>query len=696
MRCQILHESPGRLRIDTLQSYMTAEQADRLEYYLKDITGVTNASVSRRTRHVTVCYETDRDDIISALSVFHYETTPVNVPDNTGRELAEDFQDRIVRHVASRFITRFILPLPIRSAVTLVRSGRFLLTGFKAILQGRLEVSVLDALTIGVSMLRGDFNTAGDVMFLLGLSEILEDYTYRKSVDELARSLVLNTDAAWLVQEGKPDTLVPISTIRENDTVRVHTGNLIPLDGIVMSGEAEVNQSSMTGESMPVRKSPGAYVYAGTVVESGECIFSVQKEAGSGRYDRIVTMIEESEKMKSAAESRASSLSDKLVPYSLAGTALTYCLTRNVNKALAVLMVDYSCALKLCIPIAVLSAMRQAVNMHIQVKGGRFLEAVAKADTIVFDKTGTLTMSEPKVAGIIPFGGNDPEEMLRIAACLEEHFPHSIANAVTAEAQRRGLLHEEMHSETEYVVAHGIVSHIGHRRALIGSYHFIFEDEKCRIPAGEEEKFRDLPDHYSHLYLSIGKRLAAVLLIEDPIRPEASNVIRQLHESGIANIVMMTGDSTRTAQSVAGSVGIDTCYSEVLPEDKAAYVRQQKKAGHIVIMVGDGINDAPALSEADVSIAISDGAAIAREVADIIISQNDLYSLIDLRKLCTQLSDRLSFDYRYIMGINSGLIAFGVTGILQPSVTAYIHNLSTLALSLWSMTDLKDNKSKLN
>ena len=696
MRCQILHESPGRIRIDTLQSYMTIDQADHLEYYLNGIPGVTDASVSRRTRHAVIQYETDRETVLSALSAFDYDETPANIPENTGRELAEDFEEQIVRHVVNRFVTRIILPVPVRSVITIAKSGRFLLAGLKAILQGKLEVSVLDALTIGISMIRGDFDTAGDVMFLLGLSEILEDYTYRKSVDELARSLALNVDTAWYVQEGQPDRSVPISMIHENDQIRVHAGSIIPLDGIVVHGEAEVNQASMTGESLAVRKFPGAYVYAGTVVESGECIFAVQKEAGSGRYDRIVNMIEDSEKLKSSAESKAASLSDRLVPYSLGGTILTYALTRNVNQALAVLMVDYSCALKLCIPIAVLSAMREAGDRQISVKGGKFLEAAAKADTIVFDKTGTLTMSEPKVADIIPFGSHDPMEMLRIAACLEEHFPHSIANAVTREAEKRGLLHEEMHSEVEYVVAHGIVSHIGRKRALIGSYHFIFEDEHCSVPVGEEEKFASLPDDYSHLYLSIGKRLAAVLLIEDPIRPEAPDVIQRLHEAGFTNIVMMTGDSARTAHRVAQQLGIDTCYAEVLPEDKAAYVRKQKEAGHTVIMIGDGINDAPALAEADVSIAISEGAAIARQVADITIARDSLYSLIELRTLSTQLSSRLSFNYRYIIGVNSILIACGAAGILQPSVTAYIHNLSTLALCLKSMTDLSDDRSFLS
>ena len=688
MRCQILHESRGRMRIDTLQSYMTLQQAELLEEYLKALGSVDDASVSERTRHAVIRYHGKREEIISALSSFSYDEMNPETVNLHSRKMTADFENRVAMHIGSRIFKRFFLPVNLRAFFTCIRSIPFIYEGIKSLKKGKLEVSLLDAVSISISLFRKDWDTAGDITFLLGFSEILEDYTYRKSVDDLARALSLNVNQVWLVQEGMPDQLTDLHSINAHDHIRVHAGNVIPLDGLVVSGSASVNQASLTGESMPVHKEAGAMVYGGTVIEEGECIVEVLSTSGSGKYDRIVEMIQTSEKMKSSAESRAAELADTLVPYSFLAAAAVYLFSRNIDRTVAVLMVDYSCALKLCIPIAVLSAMRQAGTMQINVKGGKFLEAAAKADTIVFDKTGTLTMSVPKVAGIVTFGGNDETEMLRLAACLEEHFPHSIANAVTKEAENRGLLHEEIHSEVEYVVAHGIVSHIGRKRVLIGSWHFIFEDEKCRIPDGEQERFDEIPAGYSYLYLSIGKRLAAVILIEDPIREEARDVIAKLREAGIEHVVMMTGDSEKTAAAVAEQLGIDEYQSEVLPEDKSSFVKKKKKEGHTIIMVGDGINDAPALAEADVSVAISEGAAIAREVADVTICEDSLHTLLILRNLSTQLSSRLKYDCRTILSVNSLLILSGAFGILQPSVTAYLHNMSTLALSIWSMSDL--------
>ena len=561
--------------------------------------------------------------------------------------------------------------------------------GVQALLAGNIEVSVLDATTILISMLRGDFDTAGDLMFLLGLSEILEEWTHKKSVDDLARSMSLNVEKAWKVLDDGATVLVAVNEFKKGDRFVVRTSNMIPLDGIVVKGNAEVNQASMTGESLPVNKDAGKPVFAGTVVEDGECIVEVTSISGSGRYDRIVNMIEESEKMKSDFENRSTELADRLVPYSLIGTALTYALTRNTNKALSVLMVDFSCALKLSIPIAVLSAMRQASNMGIVIKGGKYMETVSQADTVVFDKTGTLTVSSPKVKDIVTFEGNDKKEMLKLAACLEEHYPHSIANAVVKAAADEGLVHEEKHSKVEYVVAHGIVSSINGKKVLIGSHHFLFEDEKCIIPEGEEEKFNNIPDEYSHLYMAIGNRLVAVILIEDPIRKESGQLIHSLHESGLHNLVMMTGDSERTAKAVASKVGMDAYYSEVLPEDKATFVRKEKSNGKKVIMIGDGINDALALSEADVAVAISNGAEITREIADITVPADDITKIAALRNLSTKLENRIEGNYHKIMTINSTLIALGILGILPPSSTAYLHNLSTLALSVYSMSDIK-------
>ena len=686
MRCQITHEINGRMRVHMNQSRMTMEQADQLEYYLSRIEGVADASVNDRTCNAVILFHCDRETIIAALSAFDYaEADPA--PEDTGRATMHEYEDRLVLHVLRRAVSRFLLPFNIRRVITAIHSLKFIIPGIKSLLSGKIEVSVLDATSITVSLIRGDFDTSGSVMFLLGLSEILEEWTRRKSVDDLARSMSLNVDKVWLVTADGAEVLVPVGEVMSGDHIRIRTGSIVPLDGIVLSGDAAVNQSSLTGESLPVQKSEGAYVYAGTVLEEGELLIEVKNVSGTGRYDRIVQMIEESQRLESESQAKAAMLADKLVAYSLGGTLLTYLLTRNATRAIAVLMVDYSCALKLCMPIAVLSAMRQASAAGIRVKGGKFLDAVASADTIVFDKTGTLTASTPRVAEVIPFVGNDETEMLRLAACLEEHFPHSIANAVVEEAARRGIEHEEMHSKVEYVVAHGIVSHVNRRRVLIGSAHFIFEDEKCSIPEGEEEKFNQIDDAYSHLYLSIGKKLAAVICIEDPVRQESARVIQQLNDLGIET-VMMTGDGEKTARSVADHVGVSCYHSEVLPEDKAAFVKEQKAMGKTVLMIGDGINDTPALADADAAIAVSNGAAIAREIADITITEEDLRKLLELRDIAVKLQKRILFNYRSIIGINSALIALGVLGILSPSATAYLHNGSTLALSLYSMNDL--------
>lgn len=688
MKCRILHESRGRLRVRLLQYRMTLQQADILEYYLKQQDCITDVKVYDRTQDALIYFQGARDAVIELLSQFQYEEHTDVVPEHTGRQLSREFEEKVIYHTLKRAITRCFFPLPLRSAVSLVKSWKFILPGVQAILKGKIEVSVLDATTIIVSMLRGDFDTAGDLMFLLGLSEILEEWTHKKSVDDLARSMSLNVDKAWQVTDAG-EVLVAINDLKKGDHFIVRTSNMIPLDGVVVSGNAEVNQASLTGESLPVRKETGNPVYAGTVVEDGECIIEVTSETGTGRYDRIVKMIEESEKMKSDFENRASDLADKLVPYSLGGTILAYALTRNANKALSILMVDFSCALKLSIPIAVLSAMRQASNMGIVVKGGKYMEAIAKSDTVVFDKTGTLTVSSPKVKDVITFGNQDKNEMLRLAACLEEHYPHSIANAVVSAASEAGLVHEERHSKVEYVVAHGIVSSVDGKRVLVGSHHFLFEDEKCKVPENEKAKFDALPDEYSHLYMAIEDELVAVILIEDPIRKESRQLIDTLHASGMNHLVMMTGDSERTAKAVAKKVGVDDYRSEVLPEDKANYVREMKQAGHTVVMIGDGINDALALSEADAAIAISNGAEITREIADITVPAEDISKIGTLRNLSVQLDKRIERNYKSIMTINSTLIALGVLGILPPSSTAYLHNFSTLALSMYSMSDMK-------
>ena len=689
MKCTILHESVGRLRVHMHCAGMSLHQADVLEYYLRGVDGVREVRVYDRTQDAVVLYGGQRQSVIAALAAFSFSEAEAMdlVPEHTARALNREFEDKLAVTVMRRCISKLFLPVPITSALAVIRSIRYIREGLKALWHGKLSVAVLDATAVTVSLVRGDFSTAGSVMFMLRLGEILEEWTHKKSVADLAGAMSLNVDKVWL-QVGGTEVLTPVSDVQEGDYVVVRTGGMIPLDGKVVSGEAMVNQSSMTGESMPVVKRVGSYVYAGTVAEEGECVICVDKASGGGRYDRIVRMIEESEKLKSTAEDKAARLADRLVPYTLGGTALTYLLTRNITKTLAVLMVDFSCALKLAIPIAVLSAMRESSGHHISVKGGRFLEAVAKADTIVFDKTGTLTHATPTVAQVVPFGGRKEAEMLRLAACLEEHYPHSMANAVVEEAKKRGLSHEEYHSQVQYVVAHGISSMVEGKKVLIGSAHFVFEDEGCHVPVGEEDKFAALPAEYSHLYLCIAGELAAVICIRDPLRREARAAVAALHECGFTNVVMMTGDNRKTAEAVAAEVGVDAVYAEVLPEDKAAFIHQQREQGHTVIMVGDGVNDSPALSEADAGIAISTGAAIAREIADITIASEDLFALVTLRRLGEGLMRRIHRNYRFIVGFNFSLIVLGVAGILPPTTSALLHNMSTLGISLRSMTDL--------
>ena len=687
MKCKILHESKGRIRVHFCQNHMTLHQADTAEYALSAVSGITKVQVFDRTCDAVVYYRCDREAVLSALAHFSYDRKAESfVPAQTGRALNREYEEKLGSAIMRRVLHKFLLPLPFRRFISVIKALKYIRRGLQCLLHGTLEVEVLDAVAITVSLLRGDYNTAGSVMFLLKIGDILDEWTHKKSVGDLARTMSLGVEQVWMQTAEGQEMLVPVSQIQKGDCVIVRTGSMIPLDGKVLAGDAMVNQASMTGESVPVHKSEGAYVYAGTVVEDGECTVKVENTAGTGRYDRIVKMIEESEQLKSSAESRAAHLADKLVPWCLGGTLLTYLLTRNATKAVSILMVDFSCALKLAMPISVLSAMRQCAEAGVTVKGGKFLEAIAEADTVVFDKTGTLTHSQPRVAQVIPFGGRDEAEMLRLAACLEEHYPHSIANAVVAEAARRGLLHEERHSKVEYVVTHGISSMIDGERVVIGSHHFVVEDEACKIP--DEHVFRHLPKEYSHLYLAIGGEIAAVICIEDPMRDEAGTVIQQLHALGLSNIVMMTGDNERTAKAVAEKVGVDAYYSEVLPEDKAAFIRAEHEAGRRVIMIGDGVNDSPALSESDAGIAISTGAAIAREIADITVSANDLYALISLKQLSDALILRIHRNYRTIIGFNLGLILFGAAGILPPATSAFLHNASTLAIGLKSMTDL--------
>ena len=677
------------MRIHLLQNRMTYEQADILLYFLTNMKTVSSAKVYERTQDAVIRYTGDREAIIEEIKRFSYEKTevPAGLLENSGRALNAAYQEKLINKVLFGYARKWFLPYPVKALYTAAISLKYIYKGLKVLCKGKIEVPVLDATAIGVSILRNDIDTAGSVMFLLGIGEILEEWTHKKSVDDLARTMSLNVGKVWLKQ-GEQDILVLVSDIQAGDQVVVHMGNVIPFDGTVADGEAMVNQASLTGESLPVRKVQGSSAYAGTVVEEGEVTITVKAVGGSSRFEKIVAMIEESEKLKSALEGKAEHLADKLVPYTLAGTALTYLLTRNITKALSILMVDFSCALKLAMPISVLSAIREAGVHNITVKGGKFLEAAAEADTIVFDKTGTLTKAKPTVVDVVSFNGEDPDELLRIAACMEEHFPHSMAKAVVNAAKKKKLDHEEMHSKVEYMVAHGISTMINEKKAIIGSYHFVFEDEKCMIPEGKEALFASLPVEYSHLYLAIEKELAAVICIEDPLREEAADVIEILRESGISKIVMMTGDSEHTAAAIARRVGVDEYYSEVLPEDKADFVEKEKAKGRKVIMIGDGINDSPALSAADVGVAISDGAELAREIADIMIGAENLYELVILKQLSDGLMKRIKRNYRFIVTFNAGLILLGVSGILQPTTSALFHNMSTLGISLKSMQDL--------
>ncbi len=695
MNAIIEHESKGRIRFRFRQKQMSLQQADLLEAWFQKRHGVIQVTVHERTRCVVIRYQGERKNILEAVRAFSWEQAEqsITLPSHSSRELTREFQEKLVGKVALKFASTLFLPAPLRIARVLLHAIPFVGRGLHCVLRRKMKVELLDALSIGISVFRRDFATAGSVMFLLELGELLEDWTRKKSIQDLAQCMSLNVDRVWLRTDAN-EVLVPISQIRTGDHVVVRVGGVIPVDGVVIEGEVMVNQASLTGESVPVPKHLDSAVYAGTIVEEGECVIEVKQASGSSRYDQIITMIEQSEQMKSATESKASNLADKLVPYTFAGSVLSFILTRNVTRALSVLMVDFSCALKLAMPLTVLSAMREAGKEHITVKGGKFLEAVAQADTIVFDKTGTLTHACPKVAKVIPFGGYEEPEMLRLAACLEEHFPHSMANAVVEEAKERGLKHEEYHSKVEYIVAHGIASTVGQSRVLIGSAHFVFEDENCTIPSEEQEKFDQLPAEYSHLYLAIDHKLAAVICIADPLRQEAETVLRTLRRMGIKQTVMLTGDSERTAAVIASQVGVDTFCAEVLPEDKANYVAKLRREGHTVIMVGDGINDSPALSEADVGIAISDGAAIAQEIADITIAGESLWELVRLRQISTELMKRIRANYRFVLGFNGSLIALGVVGVLQPAASATLHNLSTLGISLHSMTALPAPKEK--
>ena len=692
MKFYIKHESRGRIRIHLAQKRMSSVQAETLLYYLQNQNQVSFAKVYDRTGDAVICYEGERAAVIRMIQLFHYEEVelPTGLLESSGRALNNEYQEKLISKVIYHFGRKWLLPAPIRAIYTTVVSVKYIWKGIQTLAQGKIEVPVLDATAIGVSMLRGDYGTAGSVMFLLGVGELLEEWTHKKSVGDLARSMSLNVGKVWLKKDGQ-EILVPSEKIVAGDEIVVHMGNLIPFDGEVSNGEGMVNQASLTGESVPVRRTLGSVVYAGTVLEEGELTILVKQTGGSSRYEKITAMIEESEKLKSGLESKAEHLADRLVPYSLGGTALTYLLTRNATKALSILMVDFSCALKLAMPISVLSAIREANQHKITVKGGKFLEAVAEADTIVFDKTGTLTKAQPTVAEVVSFSETkSPDELLRIAACLEEHFPHSMAKAVVDAAKEKHLDHEEMHSKVEYIVAHGISTTINGEKAIIGSYHFVFEDENSIILEGMEEKFRHLPEEYSHLYLALEGVLAAVICIEDPLRPEAAEIIRQLKKAGLKKIVMMTGDSERTAKAIAKKVGVDEYYAEVLPEDKANFVGKEKAEGRKVIMIGDGINDSPALSAADVGIAISEGAEIAREIADITVAADDLAEILVLRMLSNRLMKRIHKNYRFIVTFNAGLILLGVGGILQPTTSALLHNTSTLYIGLKSMGNLLD------
>ena len=677
------------MRVHVCNVRMTLHRADVLEAYLNHHDAIEKATVYERTGDVVLYYRGRRADAVQALSRYKFDQPELDALVTTAdsRKLNQEYQEKMCDLVAGHFFRKLFLPAPIRAAYTVWRSIAFVWKGVRCLLRRRLEVEVLDALSIGVSVLRGDFSTAGSVMFLLNLGSLLEEWTRKKSLDDLARSMALNVDKVWVRSQGT-EVLLPLTKVQPGDEIVVRSGNMVPLDGTVIEGEAMVNQAALTGESMPVRKAKGATVYAGTVVEEGECVFLAKAAGGANRYDKIVAMIEESEKLKSSTENRALELADKLVPWCLAGTVVTYALTRNVTRAISILMVDFSCALKLSMPLAVLSAMRECGTAHITVKGGKYLEALAKADTIVFDKTGTLTRATPKVVDIIPFSNSEKDDVLRLAACLEEHFPHSMANAVVRAAREQGLAHEEMHSEVEYIVAHGIASRVGGERVVIGSYHFVFEDEHCIVPADEQEKFDQMPAEYSHLYMAASGQLVGVICIADPLRPEAASVLRQLHKLGIRNTVMMTGDSYRTAEAIARQVGVDQFFAEVLPEDKANFVQKAKAEGRTVVMIGDGINDSPALSAADIGIAINSGAAIAREIADVTIKADSLEELVTLKTIANALQHRVNSNYRFVLSFNSTLIALGALGILQPAASAMLHNLSTIGISLRSMTNL--------
>lgn len=691
MKFIIKHEIPGRIRVHMVQPKITFEEADILLYYLVNLENVTKAKVYERTQDAVIYYEKDRREIIKALQKFGYDrvTVPEGLTEHSGRQMNAEYQEKLLMKVVMRFGGKLLIPAPVRAVWTAVRSLKYLQQGIASLKKGRLEVAALDATAIGVSILRRDMNTASSIMFLLGIGELLEEWTHKKSVGDLARDMSLNVGKVWILREEQ-EILVPAKQIEPEDLVVVRMGNVIPFDGVVSRGEAMVNQASMTGEAVPVKKTAESYVYAGTVVEEGELIICVKAVSKATRFEKIVTMIEESEKLKSNLESHAEHLADQLVPYTLAGTILTWLLTRNVTKALAVLMVDFSCALKLAIPISVLSAIREAGAHNITVKGGKYMEAAANATTIVFDKTGTLTEARPTVRKVVSFCEQSEDELLRMAACLEEHFPHSMAKAVVEAARKRGLEHEEMHSKVNYIVAHGISSTIEGKRVVIGSHHFVFEDEKCSVREPWIRQFETLPEECSLLYLAIEHELAAVVCIEDPLRKEAADVVRALKATGLEKVVMMTGDSEKTAASVARRVGVDAYYSEVLPEDKAKFVEQERASGRTVIMIGDGINDSPALSAANVGIAIRDGAQIAQEIADITISAENLWEIVMLRRLSEALMRRIQKNYRSIVGINATLILLGVTGILQPTTSALLHNMSTLTISLTNMKNLLD------
>ena len=693
MKIRVEHEIKGRIRFSTNLGRLNPEQADCLLYYLLSLPGVKSAKVYERSGDGVVFYQGERRELLKRIAGFSPESEAVKklVPECTSRRLNMEYRERLISRFVNRAVFNTLVPAPVRAVWTCIKAVRYVAAGLHCVLRRKLEVPVLDATAITVSLIRRDFKTASSVMFLLGVGELMEEWTHKKSVADLAGSMALNVDKVWLKRE-EGDVQIPIHQVQEGDLIRVAVGSMIPLDGIVTEGEAMVNQASLTGESIPVKKGPESSVYAGTVLEEGDLVIRVKQAAGSTRYEKIIRMLEESEKLKSSMESRAEHLADRLVPYSFLGTVAAYLITRNPMKAVSILMVDFSCALKLSMPVAVLSAMRECSEHQITVKGGKFLEALAEADTLVFDKTGTLTKAEPKVRQVVTFGGRDRSDMLRLAACLEEHFPHSIANAVVRQAELENLKHEEMHAKVSYVIAHGIASEVGDEEVQIGSRHFIFEDGQCTVPPQEQEKFESLPEDCSLLYLAIGRELAAVICIEDPLREEASEVVSRLKKLGIRKVVMMTGDSERTARAIARRVGVDEYHSEVLPEDKAAYVQVEQAAGRRVVMIGDGINDSPALSAADAGIAISEGAQLAREIADITISQDNLYGLVTLKEISSRLVKRIHSNYRFVLGFNSGLLVLGLLGVLAPGTSAFLHNMSTLGIGLHSMTNLLEEK----